>query len=97
MTVLPLAADSVAVNVAVTVPASTSVTVTLLIDERSGVGSLSTIVPTPWLSAIVAFTGLERFATNVSSNSSSVSPTTGTVNVRVSTPGLNVSVPADTV
>ena len=96
MTVLPLTADRVAVNVAVTDPASTSVTVTLLMPTL-GVGSLSTIVPTPWLSAIVAFTGLERFATNVSSNSSRTSPTTGTVNVRVTTPGLNVSVPADTV
>ena len=96
MTILLLAADNVAVNVAVTVPASTSVTVTLLM-TRPGVGSLSTIVPTPWLSAMVAFTGLERFATKVSSNSSRVSPTMGTVNVRVRTPGLNVSVPADAV
>ena len=41
----------------------------------------------PGPSAIVAFAGFERFARNVSSNSSVVSPTTGTVNVRVTTPG----------
>ena len=78
-------------NVAVVVPASPSVTVTLS-TLTVGIGSLSTIVPTPWLSAIVAFIGLERVATNVSSNSSWVSPTTATTIVRVSTPGLNVSV-----
>ncbi len=55
---------------------------------------MSVIVPTPWSSAIVAFVGFERLATNVSSNSSSVSPTTGTVKVLVITPGANVSVPA---
>ena len=70
-------------NVAVVVPASPSAVATLS-TLTVGRGSLSTIVPTPWPSAIVAFTGLERSATNVSSNSSRVSPTIGTVNVRVS-------------
>ena len=52
------------------------------------------IVPMPWLSAIVAFVGFDRFAVNVSSNSSRVSPTTGTVKVLVTTPGANETVPA---
>ena len=52
----PLAADSVTVNVTFLVPLLPSVTDTLLI-VNDGVGSLSTIVPTPWLSAIVALTG----------------------------------------
>ena len=91
---LPEAAESDTVNVAVVVPASPSAVDTLLM-PTVGAASLSTIVPTPWLSAMVAFAGFERFARNVSSNSSDVSPTTGTVNVRVTTPGLNVSVPTD--
>ncbi len=79
-------------NVAFTVPASTSVTVTLLIVSE-GAASLSTIVPTPWLSAIVALVGPDRFTANVSSNSSSVSPRIATVTGRVVWPAVNVTVP----
>ena len=41
--------------------------------------SLSTIVPIPWSSAIVALTGLDRSILNVSSNSSIVSSIISTV------------------
>ena len=60
---------------------------------RDGGGSSSTIVPIPWLSAIVALVGTERFTKNASSISSSTSPTTGTDTVFVTCPGVNVSVP----
>ena len=56
MTVWPLAATRLTVNVAATVPALPSVTVTSLIESAGG-GSSSVIVPTPWPSAIVALTG----------------------------------------
>ena len=59
MTVRPLAALSVTVNVAFVVPESPSITVASF-TERAGGASSSVIVPTPWPSAIVAFAGLER-------------------------------------
>ena len=80
-------------NVAVTEPTSGSMTVTFA-NASVGIGSSSVIVPVPWLSAIVAFVGFDRLAANVSSNSSRVSPTMGTVKVLVRTPGANESVPA---
>ena len=92
MTVFPLDPDRVTVNVRFDVPELPSVKATSLI-VIEGSGSSSVIVPTPWVSAIVTFTGTVRFTTNVSSISSIVSPTTGTDTVFVTWPGVNVSVP----
>ncbi len=58
-----------------------------------GVGSLSAIVPRPWLSAIVALLALDRFTKNVSFSSSSRSPRTWMLMDFVVSPGTNVSVP----
>ena len=87
-----LAAVRLTVNVAFTEPVSGSVTVASLI-EIAGCGSLSTIVPSPVGSRIAALTAFDRLSVYVSSSSSSVSPTTGTVTVFVFWPGANVSVP----
>ena len=87
-----LAALRLTVNVALTVPVSTSVTVTSLI-ESDGMPSSSSIVATPDPSLIVALPGLDRLRRKVSLFSSSVSPATNTVTVRVVWPGANVSVP----
>ena len=92
MTILPLAADSVAVKVMFDVPALPSTSETSLITIEAN-GSSSVIVPIPWLSAIVTFTGTVRFTKNVSSISSKTSPTIGTEIVFVTCPGRNVSVP----
>jgi hypothetical protein len=54
-----LGALRLTVNVALTVPVSGSVTVASLI-ESAGNGSLSTIVPTPAPSRIVALTAFDR-------------------------------------
>ncbi len=75
------------------IPALPSVTLTLLIDT-DGVGSLSTIVPTPWPVPMVAFVGPLRLTKNVSSASSSPSSITTTVTGCAVTPGANVKVPA---
>ncbi len=80
-------------NAAVTVPELPSVTLTLSIDS-DGVGSLSTIVPTPWPVPMVAFVGPLRLTRNVSSASSSASSITATVTGCAVTPGANVRVPA---
>src|SRR5918992_1206987 len=79
VTVLPLAAESVTLNVAVVVPASPSVTVTSFTDSR-GSGSSSVIVARPCASPIWPGdpTRLVRFTTNVSFASSIASPATGT-------------------
>src|SRR5262249_60777609 len=57
-----LAADRLTVKVAVTTPALPSVTVTSLIERLGRVEAASSfvIVPRPWPSPIVAFTGDER-------------------------------------
>ena len=55
----------VTVNVAVVVPPFVSTTDTSL-TEKEGAGSPLVIVPTPWASEIVAFTGNVRLTTNVS-------------------------------
>src|SRR3954452_20389255 len=51
------------------------------------------IVTTPWASAMVAFTGAVRLTSTVSSGSTTVSPTIGTLMVVVVAPGANVAVP----
>ncbi len=51
------------------------------------------MVPTPWLSKIVALLGLVRLTTNFSSLSDLVSPLTSTVTCWLVTPGAKVSVP----
>ncbi len=56
-------------------------------------GSSSTIVPTPWLSGNVAFTGVNRSTKNVSSCSSIRSPKTATWIGLFTSPGRKVSVP----
>jgi hypothetical protein len=61
--------------------------------DRSGVGSSSTIVPCPCPSRIVAPVAAERLTKNVSSGSSSTSPTTATLSVREATPGGKLSDP----
>ncbi|MCY1524799.1 hypothetical protein D9M68_597500 [compost metagenome] len=58
----------------------------------TGTSSL-VIVPTPWLSAMVALTAPLRLTKKVSLASGTVSPTTGTVMVCVVVPGVKVSVP----
>jgi hypothetical protein len=92
VTCLPEAELSVTVKAAFVVPELPSVTVTSLI-ESAGSGSSSVIVPTPWLSVMVAFTAPERFRVKVSLSSSIVSPRTGTVMVPVVEPATMVSVP----
>jgi hypothetical protein len=52
-----------------------------------------TIVPNPWLSAITAFVGLERFTKYVSSGSTWMSPETRTFKFRVVCPASKVRVP----
>ena len=92
MTVSPLAAESDTVKVALTVPLSPSVTVTLL-TESVGWASSSVIVPTPIPSAIVTLDGFDRLSVNVSFASSSVSPWTRTVTCFVVSPAAKLSVP----
>ncbi len=92
VTVLPLAAESVAVNVMLAVPALPSVSETSLMVSDGAVSSF-TMVPAPWLSAIVAFVAPDRFTTYVSLGSSVRSPTIGTGTVCTTCPGRNVSVP----
>ena len=79
-------------KVAATVPLSPSVTLTSLI-VSAGSGSSSSIVPTPWLSAIVALIAFVRLSVNVSFASSSRSPCTRTVTCLVVWPGEKLSVP----
>ena len=89
---MPLAADNVAVNVMLAVPALPSVSETSLMVSDGAVSSF-TMVPAPWLSAIVALVAPERFTTYVSLFSSMRSPTIGTGTVFSTWPGVNVSVP----
>ncbi len=91
----PLAADRLTVNTALTVPLWPSVTVALPI-PIVGAASLSTIVPRPLPSRIVALVGLVSVTVNVSSPSSRLSPSTDTVTCCVVAPGVNVSVPGAT-
>ena len=58
----------------------------------TGTSSL-VMVPTPWLSAMVALTAPLRLTKKVSFASGTVSPITGTVIVCVVAPGVKVSVP----
>ena len=94
VTVSVLEADRLTVKAALTVPEFPSVTVTSLIDSV-GVTTPSSfrMVPSPWLSAMVALVGMLRFTKNVSFGSTTVSPRTRTVIVLLVSPGLNVSVP----
>ncbi len=77
MTVLPLATDRVAVNVNVAVPELPSVRETSLIEMDGGESSF-TMVPSPCVSAIVAFVATDRLTKYVSFVSSLGSPATGT-------------------
>ena len=74
-------------------PELPSVTLALPIAIDGDGSLLSTIVPTPWAVAMVALTGLVRLTLNVSLFSSSRSPSTLTVMVRVVAPGAKLSVP----
>ena len=87
-----LAFDSETVNVAAIVPALPSVTDTSLM-EIVGCASSLLIVPTPWLSAIVAFVALDRFTLKVSFGSNTVSPLTVTLIGCEVWPAVNVKVP----
>ena len=80
------------VKVAGTVPVLPSITVASFTDSV-GVGSLSLIVPSPWLSASVAFVGPARFRKNVSLASSSTSEWTTTGIGFVVWPGSKESAP----
>jgi hypothetical protein len=80
----------------VTVPNPVPPFATVNPNEPTGTSS-SLIVPTPCASAIVAFTGAERFTRNVSFGSCVVSPTTGTVTGSLVSPGANVTVPLEDV
>ena len=79
-------------KVAEAVPELPSATDALPIEMVGGASSL-VIVPTPWLSAIVALTAPERFTKNVSSASLTVSPTTGTKIFWVVCPGVKANDP----
>ncbi len=89
-----LGAERATPKTALVVPALPSATVTLPIDS-TGRASLSLMVAIPWASAIVAFTGDERFAEKVSFGSCAVSPFTATESVRERDPAGMVSVPED--
>ncbi|MNU93265.1 hypothetical protein D3C71_832040 [compost metagenome] len=89
MTVCPLTADNVTVNVAVTVPALPSVTVVSLMDSEGTASSL-TIVPVPWPSATVAPVTLLTLTRKVSLGSCNVSPLTSTVKVALLLPAAMV-------
>ena len=80
-------------KVASVVPQSPSVVVASSDTESDGEASSSTIVPTPWPSAIVAPTGDVRFTRNCSSFSSSTSPLTAIEIGCVVVPAGNVRVP----
>ena len=80
-------------NVAVTLPASPSITVASLTDS-AGSASSSVIVPSACGSAIVAFVAFVRSRTYVSLASSSASPLTVTFTVRVVWPAAKLNVPA---
>ena len=70
--------DRETVNPALVVPALPSETATSLM-EMVGCASSLVIVPTPWLSVIVAFVGPDRFTLKVSVGSKVVSPLTVTL------------------
>ena len=72
---------------------SLSSSVVTLCDEATGVLSSSLIVPTPCPSRMWPPFGFERFTTRTSSPSSSRSPMTATVIVRVVTPVGKLSCP----
>ncbi len=78
-------------NTAATLPEFPSVTEALPIDTAEV--SSSTIVPIPWLSAMVALTAFVRLSESVSSISSIESPATVTVTVLLVSPGRNVRGP----
>ena len=61
--------------------------------ESSGMSSSSVIVPTAWLSEIVAFVAFDRLTKKVSCTSLSSSPCTVTLTVFVVSPAANVSGP----
>ena len=82
-------------NVAAAVAPSPSVTFASLTDT-AGNGSSSVIVPIACGSAMVEFVAFERSTRYVSFTSSSESPFTSTVSVRLVWPGLNVSVEGGT-
>ena len=88
---MPLAALSETVNVIDVVPELPSVTVWSEIETEGGPSS-STIVPVPLPSVIVAPVAPESWSVNVSSFSSSVSPSTATSTVFVVWPAVNVTV-----
>jgi uncharacterized membrane protein len=91
VTVAPAAGRRLTVKVMLAEPALPSVSATSLM-VMDDVPSSSTMVPVPWLSAMVALVGELRLTTKVSFTSSSVSPITGTLKFWVVTPALNVSV-----
>ncbi|MCW0449083.1 hypothetical protein NB706_001917 [Xanthomonas sacchari] len=90
MTVWPLAALRVTVNVAVVVPLLPSMTLTSPI-ESDGCASSLTMVPWPCPSATVAPLTLLTLTKKVSSGSLSVSPITCTVKVALLLPAGMVS------
>ena len=77
VTVLPLAAESVTVNVAVAV-SGVPFGDGHVVHREAGGWSSSVIVPMPEPSATVAFDGVARMMSNVSSSSSVTSPLTVT-------------------
>ena len=83
-------ADSVAMKTNGVVPELPSCADTLL---TLMLGSLSTMVPTPWLRNKFALVGLLRLTTKVSFPSMRPSPMTGTVIVLLISPGAKVRVP----
>jgi hypothetical protein len=89
---LPLGVFRLTVKVALIVPASSSFTVTSP-TAIVGRGSLSVIVPTPWLSASVAFVGPLRLTKKVSLSSSSRSALTVTATCLVVSPAAKSTAP----
>ena len=92
VTVWELSKDSVTVKTASTVPILPSTTVTSL-TESDGMPSSSVIVPAPWLSVMLALTGVLRSRVKVSEPSLTKSSTIGTEIVPESEPAGMLKVP----
>ncbi|GJE61100.1 hypothetical protein MPOCJGCO_3221 [Methylobacterium trifolii] len=91
MTVIGTSVAPVRVMVKVAVPAASDTVTSLM--AIVGAGSSLVIVPTPWVSVIVALVAPERFTRKLSLGSKTVSPLASTVMVRLVVPGAKVSVP----
>ena len=84
--------ESLTTNVATACPESPSVIVTSVIDS-DGAASSSVMVPSAWLSEMLALIAFDKFSKNVSLASSKTSPLIGTVIVFEVAPAAIVRTP----